>query len=162
MWASSSGLGRAAWSTRLGYDWAGASAPLGAWPVTGGNLVWAIPLRAGALSPAGVVTGKSVGRGIFHAGLSGDHPVRRVGPLILAAGLFLDGARVNGAADGSEDRFHLDGGAGLRIGLADGQLGVLRLDFARGLLEAGRSAMTVGVHQSWPPFVRGSRESDTP
>jgi hypothetical protein len=162
MWASSSGLGRAAWSARLGYDWAGAGAPLGAWPVTGGNLVWAIPLRAGALSPAGVVTGKSVGRGIFHAGLSGDHPVHRVGPLILAAGLFLDGARVNGAADGSEDRFHLDGGAGLRIGLAEGQLGVLRLDFARGLLEAGRSAMTVGVHQSWPPFVRGSRESDTP
>jgi hypothetical protein len=162
MWASSSGLGRAAWSARLGYDWASASAPLGAWPVTGGNLVWAIPLRAGALSPAGVVTGKSVGRGIFHAGLSGDHPVRRVGPLMLAAGLFLDGARVNGAADGSEDRFHLDGGAGLRIGLVDGQLGVLRLDFARGLLDAGRSALTVGVHQSWPPFVRGSRESDTP
>jgi hypothetical protein len=162
MWASSSGLGRAAWSARLGYDWAGAGAPLGAWPVTGGNLVWAIPLRASALSPAGVVTGKSVGRGIFHAGLSGDHPVHRVGPLLLAAGLFLDGARVNGAADGSEDRFHLDGGAGLRIGIADGQLGVLRLDFARGLLEAGRSAMTVGVHQSWPPFVRGSRESDTP
>jgi hypothetical protein len=162
MWASSSGLGRAAWSARLGYDWAGASAPVGAWPVTGGNLVWAIPLRAGALSPAGVVTGKSVGRGIFHAGLSGDHPVRRVGPFILAAGLFLDGARVNGAADGSEDRFHLDGGAGLRIGLVDGQLGVLRLDFARGLLDAGRSAVTIGVHQSWPPFVRGSRESDTP
>jgi hypothetical protein len=162
MWASSSGLGRAAWSARLGYDWASASAPLGARPVTGGNLVWAIPLRAGALSPAGVVTGKSVGRGIFHAGLSGDHPVHRVGPLILAAGLFLDGARVNGAADGSEDRFHLDAGAGLRIGLAEGQLGVLRLDFARGVLEAGRSAMTVGVHQSWPAFVRGSRESDTP
>jgi hypothetical protein len=162
MWASSSGLGRAAWSARLGYDRAGANAPLGAWPVTGGNLVWAVPLRAGALSPAGVVTGKSVGREIFHAGLSGDHPVHRVGPLILAAGLFLDGARVNAAADGSEDRFHLDGGAGLRIGLVEGQLGVLRLDFARGLLEAGRSAMTIGVHQSWPAFVRGSRESDTP
>ena len=162
LWASSSGLGRAAWSARLGYEWASANAPLGAWPVTGGNLVWAIPLRAGALSPAGVVTGKSVGRGIFHAGLAGDHPVYRAGPLVLAAGLFLDGARVNKAADGSEDRFHLDGGAGLRIGLAEGQLGVLRLDFARGLLEVGRSAMTVGVHQSWPPFVRGSRESDTP
>jgi hypothetical protein len=162
MWASSSGLGRAAWSARLGYDWASTAAPLGAWPVTGGNLVWAIPLRAGALSPAGVVTGKSVGRGILHAGLAGDHPVYRVGPLILAAGLFLDGARVNMAADGSADRFHLDGGAGLRIGLAEGQLGVLRLDLAAGLLEAGRSALTVGVHQSWPPFVRGSRESDTP
>jgi len=162
MWASSSGLGRAAWSARLGYDWASASAPLGAWPVTGGNLVWAIPLRAGALSSAGVVTGRNVGRGILHAGLAGDHPVHRLGPLLFAAGLFLDGARVNGAADGSEDRFHLDGGAGLRIGLADGQLGVLRLDVARGLLEAGRSAVTLGVHQRWPPFVRGSRESDIP
>jgi hypothetical protein len=71
--------------------------------------------------------------------------------LVLAAGAFLDGARIAASADESVgDRSYLDDGVGLRVGIADGELGVLRIDVARGLLEDGRSALTVGVHRSWP------------
>lgn len=152
-WASSRGLGRAAWSTQLGFDWASTHAPLGTWPVAGGNLSWAIPLRAYPVTGGEPLAGRSTGRGIIHASLGGDQPVYRVGPLVLAVGVFLDGAEVIEAADGSvNDRFYLDGGAGIRIGIAEGQLGVLRIDLARGLVTDRRSALTVGVHQSWPPF----------
>ncbi len=158
MWASSLGLGRAAWSTRLGFDWASRDAPLGTWPVAGGNLSWQIPLRATPATGGRPLAGRSAGRGIIQAGIAGDHPVYRVGPLILAAGVFLDAARVLDPADGSrKDRSYLDGGAGLRIGIAEGQLGVLRIDFARGLLADRRSAVTIGVHRSWPPFPAGQR-----
>jgi hypothetical protein len=151
-WASSPGLSRTSWSTRIGFDWASGDAPLGTWPVVGGNFAWAIPLRAHPLSESGLLAGRSAGQGILQAGLSGEQPVYRFGPLVLAVGIFLDGARVMDAADASvEDRFYLDGGAGLRIGIADGQLGVLRIDVARGLVTDRQTALTLGVHRSWPP-----------
>ena len=151
-WASSLGFGRTSWSTRIGFDWASGDAPLGTWPAVGGNFAWAIPLRAHPLSESGLLAGRSAGQGILHAGLSGDQPLYRFGPLVLAVGMFLDGARVMDAADASvEDRFYLDGGAGLRIGIADGQLGVLRIDVARGLVTDRQTALTLGVHRSWPP-----------
>ncbi|HLB54464.1 MAG TPA: cysteine peptidase family C39 domain-containing protein [Gemmatimonadales bacterium] len=160
-WASSLGLGRAAWSAQFGFDWASPHAPLGTWPVAGGNLSWMIPLRAHPLTGGGLLSGRSAGRGIIHAGIAGDHPVYRIGPLVLAAGVFLDGAEVIAAADGSPTgRFYLDGGAGIRIGIAEGQLGVLRIDLARGLLADRGSALTVGVHRSWPPFKQGVRGDD--
>jgi hypothetical protein len=151
MWASSLGLARAAWSARVGGDWASVAAPLGAWPMAGGNRSRAILLRAEPSPRGDVVAGWAVGRAILHGGLAGDVPVHRVGPLVLAAGAFLDGARIAASADESVgDRSYLDVGVGLRVGIADGELGVLRIDVARGLLEDGRSALTVGVHRSWP------------
>lgn len=162
LWASSLGLDRAAWSTRLGFDWASARAPRGTWPVAGGNLSWAIPLRAVPLAGP-LVPDQSAGRWIIHAGLAGDHPVYRLGPLILVAGVFFDAAEIIAAADGSpKGRFYLDGGAGLRIGFAEGQVGVLRIDLARGLLGSRRAALTLGVHQRWPPFKQGVRGGDAP
>lgn len=158
IWASSLGLQRAAWSSRLGFDWASPDAPLGTWPTAGGNLSWAIPLRAEPRGAGGLLTGQSTGRAILHAGLAADHPVYRVGPLVVAAGVFVDGAKVVHAADGSvRDRYQLDGGLGLRVGGGDGQLGVFRIDLAKGLLAGGRSALTVGVQRTWPPFHRGAR-----
>lgn len=158
MWASSPSLGRAAVSARLGADWVSSRAPLGIWPVTGSDIAWAIPLRAEpGIFRDDALKGRTAGRGIVHAGLAGDHPIHRVGPLILAVGIFLDGARVSSAADGlGNDRFYLDGGGGIRIGIAEGDLGVLRIDFGRGLLD-GRSALSVGVHRNWPLFQRHSR-----
>ena len=158
MWASSLGLGRAAWSTRLGFNWVSAEAPLGVWPVVGGNLSWAIPLRAEPLADGGLLAGRSTGRTILHAGLAGDYPVYRLGPLVLAAGVFLDAADVSSAAAGSgQSRFALDGGGGIRVGIGDGQLGVLRIDLATGLPADRSSALTLGVHRSWPPFKQESR-----
>jgi hypothetical protein len=98
-----------------------------------------------------------VGRAILHGGLAGDVPLHRVGPLVLAAGAFLDGARIAASADASHgNRLYLDAGVGLRVGIADGELGVLRIDVAWGLLEDGRSALTAGVHRQWP-LLRGGR-----
>ncbi len=158
IWTSSPGLARAAWSTRLGVDWVSLNAPRGTWPTAGGNLSWAVPLRAEPHGTGGLLRGRSTGRTMIHAGLAADHPVYRVGPLVLAVGVFLDGAKMMAAADGSvRDRYELDGGVGLRIGAGDGQLGVFRIDLARGLLTEGRSALTIGVQRTWPPLQRGSR-----
>jgi hypothetical protein len=158
MWASSLGLTRAAWSARLGGDWTSAGTPLGAWPVAGGNLSRAIPLRAEPSPRADRLSGRAAGRSMVHGGLSGDVPVYRAGPLVFAVGAFLDGAQVSHSAEGTAGgRFQLDGGLGLRIGLAEGALGVLRIDVARGLLADRRSAVTLGLHQRWPHFPQTSR-----
>jgi hypothetical protein len=90
---------------------------------------------------------------MLHAGIAGDHPIARLGPLAVAAGAFLDAARtVAATGDGSPNRWFLDGGFGLRIGIAEGQLGVIRLDLATGLAGDRRSALTIGLHPSWPRF----------
>jgi hypothetical protein len=90
---------------------------------------------------------------MLHAGLAGDHPIARLGPLAVGAGAFLDAARVVASTgDGSSNRWFLDGGFGLRIGLVEGQLGVIRLDLATGLTGDHRSALTIGIHPSWPRF----------
>jgi hypothetical protein len=94
---------------------------------------------------------------MIHGGLSGDQPVYRAGLFTLAMGVFLDGARIMDPSDGSgRDRLHLDAGGGIRIGILDGELGVVRVDLATGLT-ARRSAITVGLHQSWPPFRNATR-----
>jgi hypothetical protein len=98
------------------------------------------------------------GRAIIHAGLAGDHPIHRFGPLILAAGTFFDAVRVTAAADGSlKNRFYLDSGVGIRIGVADRESRVIRIDLARRLQPDRRSALTVGAHRSWPHLQPGSR-----
>ena len=149
MWASVTGLRRAAWSTRVGLEWNSQDAPSGSWPVAGGGVSWAIPLRAHPLEGEGLLAA----RGILHGGLAGDQPFARVGPLVLAAGAFVDAARVVASTGGSSaGRWFVDGGFGLRIGVADGQLGVIRLDLARGLTVDHRSALTIGIHPSWPRF----------
>jgi len=150
-WASTVGLGQPGWSARLGVVTASSDAPQGTWPIIGSELAWTLPLRAHPATSGGFLAGRNVGRTIFHAGLAADHPVHRVGPFILAAGLFLDGADVIGPMDGSGNRFYLDAGGGLRLGLPEGRLGVLRIDLARGLTD-GRSALSVGVHRQWPLF----------
>jgi hypothetical protein len=154
VWTSSVGLRRAAWSARLALDWADRHAPLGTWPIAGADLAWALPLRAHASASGGLLSGSSAGRRVTSAGLAGDKPFYRFGPLVFAVGLFLDAAQIVATADGSQDRFYLDGGGGLRIGVDDGGLGVLRIDLARSLVADRRSALTVGVHRSWPLFPR--------
>jgi hypothetical protein len=156
-WASTLGIGRASWSTNVGVELVSARTPLGLWPVASGDLAWAIPLRAHPRQRDGLLPGATSGRSMFHGGLSGDQPFYRMGPFTFALGLFLDGAEVLHPIDGSgRDRFFLDAGGGLRIGLVDGQLGVLRIDLATGLTDRS-TALTAGLHQSWPPLMNRSR-----
>ena len=150
-WASALGLAKPAWSVRLGWDHASSSTPIGVLPIAGGNLQWAIPLRA---HPArdGFLLGRNAGRDLLHAGLAVDHPVLRLGPAILGAGLFADGAEIVRPLDGAVPRrWDLDLGGGLRLGLGDGRTGTLRLDLAHGVAD-GRWALTAGLHRDWPLF----------
>lgn len=149
MWVSAPDLGRPEWSARFGVEWAGNGAPAGAWPVAGGAMPWAVPLRAHSLDEATLLAG----RGIVHGGVAGDYPVARMGPLVFAAGAFVDAARLSAPFDAVARRTYVDGGLGLRIGLGDGSLGVLRIDYAHGLMDRS-SALSVGVHRSWPLFER--------
>jgi hypothetical protein len=150
-WASALGLARPSWSANLGFDWASAPAPTGTWPVVGANLPWAIQLRAHPLTSAGLNPAENTGQAIIHGGLATDRPVYRLGPLVLGVGLFLDGAEIGSPLGGSSaSRFYLDGGAGIRIGIADGRLGALRIDLARGLVANRRLLLTVGGQQSLP------------
>ncbi len=156
VWASDQGLGRATWSTRLGIDQVSGATPLGLWPVASGNIPWAIPLRAHPRTREGFLPGATTGRGMLHGGLSGDHPVLHAGPVTIAAGLFLDGARILQPASGrTGGQLYLDAGGGLRFGIGDGSLGVLRIDLATGLTDRS-TALTAGIHQSWPPFRQDS------
>ncbi len=153
MWSSALGLSRPSWSARLGLELTSRHAPIGVWPVASGdNNPRMIPLRAHPRTIDGLLPGATTGRAILHGGISGDHPVGRVGPLALAVGIFLDGADIRDPADASgADRRYLDAGGGIRIGVLDGALGIVRVDLATGLTDH-RTAITIGLHQSWPPF----------
>ena len=151
-WASAATIARPSWSARAGVNWASEGTPQGAWPIAGTNLEWAIPLRAHSATAAGLLDPSSTGRRIGHAGLGADYPLHRFGVIVLAAGAFLDGARIDHRADGSAaNRWLFDAGGGLRLGVGDGQLGVFRLDLARGLTD-GEVALTIGVQRDWPPY----------
>lgn len=156
-WASSQGLLRPVWTTRAGFEVASTHAPVGAWPVASGDIAWAVPLRAHPRERDGVLPGATIGRAILHGGVTGDAPFYRLGPFTFAGGLFLDGAEILHPADGTGgSRFFLDAGGGLRIGVLDGQLGVLRIDLATGLLDRS-TALSVGLHQGWPLFMGRSQ-----
>jgi hypothetical protein len=155
-WTSSLGLGQRTVTVRLGADAVSPSAPAGAWPVAGGSLAFSIPLRGHNFSSGASLAAESVGRTIFHGGLSLDQPVYHMGVLVLAVGGFLDGVQLNSppiAAIG--DRTYLDAGGGLRLGIADGRLGVIRFDLATGLLDRS-TAFSVGVQRTWPVFPLGA------
>jgi hypothetical protein len=158
MWASSLGLSRASWSGRVGFDVASNRAPLGLRPRAGGGLSEPIPLRAEPSPGNRALAGRTVGTAVMHGGLTGDQPVWRNGLLGVAVGAFVDAARVVESVEATTtDRDYLDAGVGIRLGIAQGALGVVRIDVATGLLSGRRSAVTVGLHREWPVFPHVSR-----
>jgi hypothetical protein len=152
LWSSAFGLSRRSWSARLGAVLTSNTAPPGVRPAASGDEPWFIPLRAHPRHVEGLLPGLTTGRGMIHGGLSGDQPVYRAGLFTVAVGAFVDGARITDPVDGAgRDQLHLDTGGGIRIGVLDGQFGVVRIDVATGLT-ARRSAITLGLHRNWPLF----------
>jgi hypothetical protein len=91
------------------------------------------------------------GRAIAYGGVAGDRQLMTFGPVAFGAGVFLDAAQLMLSADTtSSARFYLDGGAGLRVGLAGLKSAALRLDVARGLAADPRWGVSVGLTQVWP------------
>ncbi len=150
-WASPVALSSVTLSARVGTDWTSANTPHGLWPIAGGDLSRGIPLRAHPFIVDGFLPTARSGQTIVHGGVAGDRYVATTGPLVLATGLFLDGADVITRHGGAlqHQRF-LDGGAGLRVGLVGTPSTTLRLDLARGLLTDRRWGLTVGFQQPWP------------
>ena len=159
IWVSSPMLQRTSWSARLGADWSSATAPIGTWPLLNGGLDRAVPLRAEPDIAGSTMAARATGRLIVHGGLSADQPLADAGPLTIGVGMFVDAARVDLSAQaGVGSRNYLDGGAGVRVGLGRGALGVVRLDLAWGLLRNDRRfGVSVGYHKEWPPWSRTSR-----
>lgn len=151
-WASQASASTVTWSARVGAAWISAHAPRGLWPFAGGDLARAIPLRAHPRIVDGLLPAARSGQTILHAGVAGDRRLTTIGPLVVATGLFLDAADVITAAGGAkEHQRYLDGGAGLRVGLAGRQAMAVRIDLARSLVTDRRWALTVGFQQPWPP-----------
>jgi hypothetical protein len=157
-WTSPSATSAVTWAARLGADWTTVNTPRGLWPIAGGDLARAIPLRAHPFIVHDRLPTARTGRGILHGGVAADRPIAAMGPLTLDAGIFLDGADVI-ATDGNAPRHrrYVDAGAGLRIGLSGTELEALRIDVARGLIADRRWGLSVGLQQPWPPRLRWLR-----
>lgn len=139
---SSSGLERCdAWLSGLGISAATSDAPLALWSGAGTGYGRSPLLRAHPLLEAGIVRSGVFGRTLVHGTVERQAWPWTLGPLQLGGALFLDGARPWGTGRTDEARWHVDGGAGLRVrGL--GRTGQLRIDAARGLRDAA-SAVSV-------------------
>ena len=155
-WRPPVGPAAVTWSARIGIDWASSPTPRGLWPIAGGDLGRAIPLRAHALIVDGQLPTARSSQRIVSGGLAADRPLAHFGPVRVGIGVFVDAAEVRVAATGSAgQRRYLDGGAGLRFALPGAQLGALRIDLARGFLADPRWGLSVGLEQPWPPRPRG-------
>ncbi|MEO5799007.1 MAG: papain-like cysteine protease family protein [Gemmatimonadales bacterium] len=154
-WKPPPGPGRLELAARAGMDWASASAPEGLWPLAGGNLTRAIPLRAHRIVASERLPTERLGRSIVHGGLSIDRTVGAIGLVGIGIGAFVDAASIlDRPAGATGEHSYLDAGAGIRVNLPGARLGALRVDLARGLLAEKRWAVSVGVEQPWPPRLR--------
>lgn len=148
-WASSTLLQRTNWSIRTGWDLVDGATPAGLWPFASGDVPWSIPLRAHPFSVNDLLPSATVARSVMHGGVAIDQPFYRSPLATIAIGGFIDWAAMGDRLNGRPSRTFVDAGGGLRIGLADGALGVLRIDLAKGLNDH-HTALTVGMHREWP------------
>jgi peptidase C39-like protein len=132
------------WSARGGIDWVSAATPAGLWPIAGGDLARAIPLRAHHFIVMDALPTERSGRTVWYGGASADHIVAMLGPAEVGVGVFADAANIGATSAGVAQRWYLDTGGGVRIGLPGATSGALRIDLARGVLADPRWGVTVG------------------
>jgi hypothetical protein len=124
------------WLLRVGFDAAGADAPLALWPGAGSGQGRDVLLRAHPLLRDGIIGGGVFGRRLAHGGAEWRRWLRPVrGTLRVAPALFADAASASESSKGFESRAQMDAGVGLRIAVPGA--GSLRLDLARGLRGGG-------------------------
>jgi hypothetical protein len=142
-------------SSRIGVTSAGRTAPLGLWPVAGGNAGRSVPLRAHRWDSDDRLPLRRIGRTIVHGGTAADRDVAVVGPFSIGVGLFVDLARVVEPVANVADEWFVDAGVGLRVDLPGSRGGTLRVDLARGLAADRRWGISVGLAERWPPRPLG-------
>jgi hypothetical protein len=131
-----------AFLARGGFQVAGDEAPLALWPGAGTEPARDALLRAHPLLDDGVVTDAVIGRTLVSGSAEWRYwfqPGPR--PFRIAPALFADAARAARSIDGFDQRFHVDVGIGLRLGMPGA--GVLRVDLGRGLRD-GEMALSLG------------------
>jgi hypothetical protein len=117
---------------RAGMELAGGGAPLSLWPGAGTGQARDVLLRAHPLLDGGVLTGRVFGRRLAHGGVEWRRWTPLKGkPIRVAPAVFADTARAWRGGAFTDERWHLDVGAGARVALPGA--GVLRFDLARGL-----------------------------
>ena len=139
------------WSMRVGGDWNSSTTPRGLWPLVGGGLMRAIPLRAHPAIIDNRLPSTRIGRLVVHGGIGADRPVTTIGRVALGAGIFMDGAHISSPVDGSQtSRLYLDAGSGLRASVVGLPWAAVRIDVARGLATDRRWGVSAAVSQSLP------------
>jgi hypothetical protein len=127
---------------RAGGDLATEGSPLALWPGAGTGQGREVMLRAHPLLDGGTIRDGVFGRALTHGGLEWRRwmqPARR--PIRIAPALFVDAARAVHGLESSDERWHSDVGAGIRIAVPGA--GVVRIDLARGLRD-GAMALSAG------------------
>ena len=131
------------WIAAGGVQVASDSAPASLWPGADTGHARDVLLRAHPLLEDGIIEGGVLGRRI---GFASAEVQRWIAPkrqrlLRIAPAAFVDLARAARGLPASDERLHVDAGAGVRLALLG--FGVLRADLARGLRD-GRTAFSVG------------------
>ncbi|MDX1578163.1 MAG: hypothetical protein R3266_06750, partial [Gemmatimonadota bacterium] len=135
------------WRVRAGAATATALSPRSLWPGAGDGTADVPLLRAHRLAEGGVIDGPIFGRRLVHGGIESTWWGIDVAVLRLGAALFTDVGLAGGRpADAPGRGLQVDAGLGLRIDLPD--VGRLRLDLARGLVDEALR-LSAGLERDW-------------
>jgi hypothetical protein len=119
-----------------GYAAASGASPASVWPGADTGHARDVLLRAHPILDDGIVTGGAFGRRLAFATLEAQRwtAFRRI-PARWAPAAFVDVARATRGLPASDERVHVDAGAGLRLSLPG--TAVMRIDVAHGLRDGG-------------------------
>ncbi len=145
-------------SARMGVSHASGTTPRGLWPVVGGGISHAIPLRSRPFLINDLLPSDRTARTVVHGGMAADLPLGTLGPVAIGVGGFVDAARLTQRATApAASQWFVDTGIGLQLGAPDLTAMQFRVDLARGLSQDGRWGLSAGLVQPWPPRATGFR-----
>jgi hypothetical protein len=127
-----------------GFDGTSSQAPLALWAGAGDGMARPHLLRAHPLLVNDVVSGPVFGRRLAYLTAESQRWFSGLGLTRLAVAAFADVASASHRLEGADAVAHVDAGIGIRLRLPGAGNGVLRADYARGLLD-GRQRVSVGI-----------------
>ena len=144
-WRSTTSMRGTVWLARATAEAATDGAPEFLWPGADTGQARDVLLRAHPLLHDGVIPGGVFGHRVVGGGAEWRHwspPSRWL--IRFAPAVFVDAARASRGLARTDERAHVDLGAGVRVAMAG--MGVLRIDIAHGLRD-GRTALSVAIER---------------